>query len=268
MRNDPPDLPDEPYDGYDGPRGFADVDGGYPIEDDSPGLPPRSGPDRQPADVNSPASPVAGRRLHNPLPPAIPATDHDDEWYGPEPDRARWKVIVPIAVLAACVGLGVWLALPPSQQAAPPSVQPGPASPTAERMLSRRPVQDQATRRPTPTARTETPPAVRTPAPSRTPTPTSTRPSSTAPSAMSTVRPSTTPPAQPRRQPQPTATFTQRVTITVTPTVTPTGTRTGTPPVGSGPEEPPRTTTRPSTGTRPSPTCVTWGDCHDDPPKG
>ncbi|MDP4511836.1 hypothetical protein [Nonomuraea turcica] len=266
--DEPPHLPDgRPYPGYEGPRGFSDVDGGYPIEEDlieedATGA-AQGGKQVQPAQdpeadsLVPPASPVAGRRLHNPLPAAAPSDD-DAFWYGPEPERVTWKVIAPIAVLLVCAGLGVWLAIPSATEQ---GAQPPPASPTPGRTLSQRPVPDPATRWPTPTWRTptsSTPTVRRTPRTSATPAPTPSRVSSPPPARQSTtIRPSATRPPQP----QPTVTVTRKVKVTVTPT--PKRTR-----PQDGPEEPPGPPTRPPASPRPSPTCVTWGDCHDTPPKG
>ncbi|MGV9387243.1 hypothetical protein ACWDRB_66515 [Nonomuraea sp. NPDC003707] len=260
--DDPLNLPaGSPYDDYDGPRGFADVGGGYPVEEDTAEA-PRDGAGRQTSPAaeadppDRPASPVAGRRLHNPLPGSMPVDD--DDWYGPEPERAPWRMIAPIAVLAACAGIGVWLAVPSAtEQTAQPL-----ASPTPEQALSRRPVQDPATTwwpTPTPRASSRTPAGRRTPTPSTTPTPTLSRASSPPASQRSTIRPFPTRPPQP--SPKPTVTVTKKVTIAPKPT------RTRTRHAG-GPEEPPGGSAHPTTGAQPSPTCVTWGDCHDDPPKG
>ncbi|MER7369453.1 hypothetical protein [Nonomuraea wenchangensis] len=253
--DDPPDLPEEsPYPGYDGPRGFDDACGGYPIEEEPP-TPSPSNPDGPPPADLPPASPRTGRRLHNPLPGIQPVHD-DDAWYGPEPDRARWKVITPIALLLVSAGVGVWLALPASQQA--PTAHPEPAttspttptsSPHPERASATRwapPSQPRSSR--TPASSTPTPP-LHSASPRQSPThtpPPRTPPHSTSP----------TPPPQPR----PIVTITRKVTITSTlrPTSLPTD---------DGPEEPPAPTSR-TTGTSPGPTCVTWGDCHDNPPKG
>ncbi|WP_220040492.1 hypothetical protein, partial [Nonomuraea aridisoli] len=154
--DDPPQLPDEhlPYPGYEGPRGFADVDGGYPVEKHvtEAAQPDRRGP-QAPEDAEAdapgpPASPRTGRLLHNPLPPVEPP-DSDDAWYGPEPERANWRMIAPIAVLLACAGLGVWLAFPSSTEQN--ASVPAPSSPSVQRTLTQRPAQDPATRWPTPT---------------------------------------------------------------------------------------------------------------------
>ncbi|MGR6924536.1 hypothetical protein ACU635_60685 [[Actinomadura] parvosata] len=215
------------------PRAFTDAtDGGYPVETD---LEPDPTPGRQdpPADDDPPPppSPVSGRALHNPLPPVRQATTVEDDWYGPEPARARWRVITPIAVLIASAALGIWLALPASRPPQASTPAPSPATSPSTR------VSDQPA-----APRTSTPRASTTRAPSRTPRPASTR--TPAPRRQRTMPPAT-------ERPPPTVTTT--VTITTRPTRTP---------AAHGPEEPPR----PASPAPPTRACLTWDDCHDDPP--
>ncbi|MFB9471631.1 hypothetical protein ACFFR3_19080 [Nonomuraea salmonea] len=223
--DDPPELPDNHlFPGYEGPRGFADaLDGGYPIETDL-----ETPPHKPEKDLGPPATPIRGGPLHNPLPPPQPRRFSEDDWYAPEPARARWKIAVPIAVLIASVGFGIWLAIPTDN----PPPRAIPATPTVT-ITPDLPIRSLST---TPTAR-------RTPTPHRS-TQTSTPPSVT----RSPKRPAT----RPSKRPQPTVTITTAVTITLRPR---------TPPSAQGLEEPPRTTTTEQA-------CLTWDDCHDDPPKG
>ncbi|MFD0479904.1 hypothetical protein ACFQ0B_76020 [Nonomuraea thailandensis] len=133
MRPDDRLFPDPDPDS-EAPRAFTDAaDGGYPIETDldpDPHPAPQSLPTDE--DLPPPPSPLSGRRLHNPIPAAPTAAAADDDWYGPEPARSRWRIITPIATLVASAGLGIWLALPttpPPQANAPTS--PSTAHPTA-----------------------------------------------------------------------------------------------------------------------------------------
>ncbi|MFI7643920.1 hypothetical protein [Nonomuraea sp. NPDC049400] len=260
MPDDPPHLPgDSPYDDYDGPRGFADVDGGYPVEEDlaepaSAGEKGRPPPPERPASPVSPVSPVVGRRLHNPLPGIQPPDD--DDWYGPEPARATWRTIAPIAVLIVAAGLGVWLAIPSATEQALP---PGPASPTPEQTPDPGHVQDPPTRQPIPWQTPRwTPTPRRTPSPSATPARTPSRASSPSPSRRVTARPAR-PFVTSAPQPRSTVTVTKKVTLPPKPERTR---------HAGGPEEPPGRGSRPTGRARSWPTCHTWGDCHDDPPKG
>ncbi|MEV0315545.1 hypothetical protein [Nonomuraea fuscirosea] len=213
---------DRPFEQEEGPRGFADIDGGYPVETDLD--------EPHPADSTPPpASPLSGRRLHNPLPTPSPAPEEDEDWYGPEPARASWRVIVPIAVLIISCGVGVWLAIPSSN----PTAAPPPSTSTTPQAL---PQQD-ATHRATPR---------RTPFRRPTPTPSRTTPShpTTSPSRTSSMlRP------------------TRHATVTITTKVTVTS-KAPHPLSHHGPEEPP------SNGPHTLTTCLTWSDCHDGPPKG
>lgn len=224
----PSDPPDGPYDGYEGPAAFADLGDGYPVE---------LGPDKFDADPPSPAddedgdaplTPVNARRLLHPLPPA-PASD--DDWDEFEPARTDWrKLIPPTFTLAAAISLGTWLAIvPKGQQVTEPSEPPSYAQHTPQ------------TFQPGPTD----PSTTRTPASQR-------RSTATKPSASPT--PSTKKPSR-RASSRPTTT----VTKTVSTTATATATRTRTP-RHEGPEEPP--------GTLFSPACLTWAECHDEPPRG
>lgn len=223
MRHDddrPP--PPEPLDQEEGPRGFADIDGGYPVETDLD--------EPHPADSTPPpASPVSGRRLHNPLPTPPPPPEEDEDWYGPEPARANWRVIVPIAVLIISCGVGVWLAIPASD----PAAAPAPNTLTTPRALPHQDATDRVTPRRTPFRR---------------PTSTASR-TTPSPPPVSPSRTSSTPrPTRPA-----TVTITTKVTIT---------SKASHPPSDHGPEEPP------SNLPRTVPTCLTWSDCHDGPPKG
>ncbi|GAA4991199.1 hypothetical protein HD597_000064 [Nonomuraea thailandensis] len=237
MRPDDRLFPDPDPDS-EAPRAFTDAaDGGYPIETDldpDPHPAPQSLPTDE--DLPPPPSPLSGRRLHNPIPAAPTAAAADDDWYGPEPARSRWRIITPIATLVASAGLGIWLALPttpPPQANAPTS--PSTAHPTAPPSSGTPAARHTFTPRPT-TARTRATSPTPRPEPTRTRSP---RPQQT------TARPSPDPhPA---------------ITTTVTLTVRPTRARTGT-----GPEEPPR----PTPPTTRTPACLTWDDCHDDPPTG
>ncbi|MCA2190615.1 hypothetical protein [Nonomuraea cavernae] len=230
MPSDPPDLPvDRPYDGYEGPSAFADVGDGYPVE---------LGPDQQdsapgsPADdgdADTPPTPVNTRRLH-PLPSPAPA--RDDDWDEFEPARTDWRKIIPLVVtLAAAIGIGVWLAIIPTGQQV---TEPEEPSPYAQRTSP--------TRQPPPiTAEPRPRPTLTSALPRRT---ASTKPhASPSPSAKTPER---------RASAEPTVTATK----TVRTTTTPTRTRARTPRHG-GPEEPPL-----------SPNCLTWADCHDEPPQG
>ncbi|MGW3352873.1 hypothetical protein ACWDA3_57100 [Nonomuraea rubra] len=217
------------------PRAFTDAaDGGYPIESDLES-------DPQPAQQSSPAdeetspppSPISGRALHNPIPPARTAAVSEDDWYGPQPARSRWRIITPIAVLIASAGLGIWLALPTS--APPQASTPTPLSPAS------------------PPSRLSDPPAARR---AYTPRATTTRTRATSPTPRH--EPTRAPSPRPKKttlspSPAPHPTITATVTITSRPTRTR---------GDSGPEEPPH----PASPTALTHTCLTWDDCHDDPP--
>lgn len=234
MRHDDDPSPSpEPLYPEEAPRGFADIDGGYPVETHLEDI-----PTADPADATPPpASPVSGRQLHNPLPAPSPAAEEVEDWYGPEPARANWRALIPIAVLISATGLGIWLAIPSSDPtAAPvPSTSAEPQTPQQHDISEPPAVWHVPSRHATP-ARSQT--ASPRPATSRTNSP---RPTSSTP--RPTVRPSSLA----------TVTITTRVTVTPRPSRAP---------AEHGPEEPPR-------GASPTPpACLTWSDCHDGPPNG
>ncbi|MEV0151890.1 MULTISPECIES: hypothetical protein [unclassified Nonomuraea] len=258
MRDDQaPHLPEgRPYPGYEGPLGFADVDGGYPVDvGDSTGTQddPDDGPaEHQPHQDAHPAASPGGRRLHNPLPPVSAAADDHDDWYDASPPSTDWARIVPIGlVLTAAVGVGIWLAIPTSDQHAAPPSTPSPTRQATTRPPREVPSRLTATARPTPWW---TPSASSWP--SRTTTPTRTP----SPKASPSRRPTATTTAAPvTRRPQPTITVTRTVKTTTraSPTLR-----------DDGPVEPPGTRASFPTGAPPSATCETWSDCHDEPPGG
>lgn len=158
-----------------------------------------------------------------------PAPVPDDEVeFGPA--RTDWRKLMPLAfTLAAAIGLGIWLAIAPTGQQAPEPDEP-------------------------PSYAQHTPPPRQLPETSAEPSPSPTR-TSPSPRQPTSTKPRLSPTASTK---QPIRRISKQPTVTVTKTVrtTPTPTRTRTP-KHRGLEEPPT-----------SPTCLTWAECHDDPPQG
>ncbi|MGI5274154.1 hypothetical protein ACQEUU_33815 [Nonomuraea sp. CA-218870] len=242
MPSDAPDLPDAPDDGYEGPAAFADIGDGYPIElgPDKPDSPAHGGkPD-------APLTPINARRLLHPLPPA-PASDHDWDEFGPA--RTDWRKLMPLAVtLAAAIGLGTWLALVPIRQLL---TEPGEAASYAQHTPPSRRSPTIAEPRPSPT---------RTSASPRATISASLRPSRASSATTSASSSAEKPSRRPTSRPSKRATGTPTVTGIKTSRAAPTRTVRTPAPRHGGPEEPP--------GTPFAPACLTWAECHDEPPPG
>ncbi|MFI6600669.1 hypothetical protein ACIBHX_30860 [Nonomuraea sp. NPDC050536] len=181
-----------------------------------------------PDDPPGPGGGRASRRMpYNPLPGRIePPDDEPVRLVRPRRTERWWLAGAAVLVVSALIVL-VW-----RNQESPPAV-PSPIASTA-RLTLHTTTGTGAVFQPL-TTRTAWPvkpshAKSRTPSPKPTPTP--------------------TPTAAPKPSPRPTVTVTSRVTVTPKPT------RTRHKEVYGGPSEPP-------VG---RPTCLTWGDCHDDPP--
>ncbi len=235
MPSDPPNLPEGRFDGDEGPAAFADVGAGYPVELG----PDRRNPSADGGKPDAPLTPINTRRLHHP--PPAPATDDEDEF---EPARTDWRKLMPLTfTLVAAIGLGTWLALAPLGQH---TTEPDEPFSYVQRTPPTRHPPTTAQPSPSPTLS-----ATRTSASPRRTASTKPRPSPTSSAKKPSRRPSDRPVRRASSRPA--------VTVTETARAAPTRTARTRAPRRGGPEEPP--------GTLLAPTCLTWAECHDGPPR-